>query len=150
MVKILHYMKPDSVFMKFQMGNSMYVQMYFGFDLTEATYTLSYSSVSATRQYGNQPTKMADPCFLESTIGAKFSTWDRDNDDNPTMNCAKEAGGGWWYRFCNESCNLFLPTYDPVTPEPVSYTKVRLGNIDPRNWAETFGRARLCILQTLD
>ena len=150
LVKILRNTKPESAILYIQIGNSMYEQTYFGFNLTEGTYALSYSSVSATRKFGNQPTMMAEPCFLESTIGAKFSTWDRDNDDNATMNCAKEAGGGWWYRFCNESCNLFLPTYDPVTPEPVSYTKVRLGNIDLRYWADTVRATRLIIKQTLD
>ena len=124
LVKILHNTKPESAILYIQIANSKYVQTYFGFNFTEGTDALSYSSVSATRQFGNQPTKMADPCFSDS-IGAKFSTWDRDNN-NPTMNCAKEAGGGWWYRFCNESCNLFLSIYDLVTPEPFSYTKIRL------------------------
>ena len=94
MVKMLHYTKPNSVVLRIQIGNTMYNQTYFGFNLTEGTYVVSYSSVSALREDGTHPTKMAYPCFSESTIGAKFSTWDRDNDDNPTMNCAKEAGGG--------------------------------------------------------
>ena len=149
MVKILHYTKPNSVHLKLQVGNSMYVQTYFGFNLTEGTYALSYSSVSTVREYGTLPSKMIATCLSEF-IGAKFSTWDQDNDDSPTMNCAAEAGGGWWYRFCNESCNLFLPPYASVNPEPISYTKIRYSNINLRYWAPYLGPVRFVIPQNLD
>ena len=149
MVKILRYAKPDSVTLKVKVGPTMYVQTYFGFNLTEETYALSYSSVEVANIYGTRPTKEADLCFSE-LIGAKFSTWDRDNDDNPTMNCAMEAGGGWWYRFCNESCNIFLPHYDPANLGPISYTRMRLGNINLRYWATDLSTMRLVIKQTLD
>ena len=33
--------------------------------------------------------------------GAKFSTWDRDNDAAPNRNCAEAMHGGWWFKRCN-------------------------------------------------
>ncbi|XP_061769696.1 fibrinogen alpha chain [Nerophis ophidion] len=36
--------------------------------------------------------------------GAKFSTWDTDNDST-ALNCAATRGGGWWYDQC-QSANL--------------------------------------------
>ncbi|EDW70881.2 angiopoietin-related protein 7 [Drosophila virilis] len=30
----------------------------------------------------------------------QFTTFDRDNDVDVYANCAKDYGGGWWYRFC--------------------------------------------------
>ncbi|XP_075168081.1 microfibril-associated glycoprotein 4-like [Haematobia irritans] len=35
--------------------------------------------------------------------GGKFSTKDRDNDDQQKISCAQKFGGGWWYRACHES-----------------------------------------------
>ncbi|KFB46146.1 AGAP010772-PA-like protein [Anopheles sinensis] len=32
--------------------------------------------------------------------GTKFSTKDRDNDEESTVNCAEMAIGGWWYKQC--------------------------------------------------
>ncbi|KAM7355806.1 ficolin-2-like isoform 2-T2 [Cochliomyia hominivorax] len=33
----------------------------------------------------------------------KFSTKDQDNDNNPSINCAKEYKGGWWFDNCYSS-----------------------------------------------
>ncbi|XP_077357476.1 fibrinogen beta chain [Festucalex cinctus] len=39
--------------------------------------------------------------------GAKFSTYDRDNDNwnpgDPSKQCAREDGGGWWYNRCHSA-----------------------------------------------
>ncbi|XP_055864033.1 angiopoietin-1-like isoform X3 [Biomphalaria glabrata] len=32
-----------------------------------------------------------------------FSTFDRDNDNDSTVNCAERCSGAWWYRRCHES-----------------------------------------------
>ena len=32
--------------------------------------------------------------------GMAFSTYDRDNDQDPTRNCAADYAGGWWFNAC--------------------------------------------------
>ncbi len=39
---------------------------------------------------------------LSYSIGAKFSTYDRDNDLNIKANCAKQDRGGFWYKNCSK------------------------------------------------
>lgn len=31
-----------------------------------------------------------------------FSTKDRDNDQEDTINCAERYHGGWWYKSCHQ------------------------------------------------
>ncbi|CAD7003966.1 unnamed protein product [Ceratitis capitata] len=38
--------------------------------------------------------------YLQSHEGSKFSTHDRDNDENSDASCAKKWRGGWWYNSC--------------------------------------------------
>ncbi|XP_060657963.1 ficolin-2-like [Drosophila nasuta] len=33
--------------------------------------------------------------------GMKFTTYDRDNDNEGSANCAADFGFGWWYNDCN-------------------------------------------------
>ena len=35
--------------------------------------------------------------------GQKFSTFDRDNDSLPSLNCAVSRGGGFWHKHCASS-----------------------------------------------
>ncbi|XP_071811719.1 uncharacterized protein [Apostichopus japonicus] len=37
---------------------------------------------------------------------SKFSTFDRDNDNNPAENCARTFGSGWWFADCDLKSNL--------------------------------------------
>ncbi len=34
----------------------------------------------------------------------KFTTYDEDNDLDPSLNCAKEFNSGWWFSGCYEVC----------------------------------------------
>ncbi|KAJ8028713.1 Ryncolin-2 [Holothuria leucospilota] len=36
--------------------------------------------------------------------GQPFSTYDQDNDDTSTYNCAEEHRGAWWYKYVNAYC----------------------------------------------
>lgn len=62
----------------------------------------------------------AGNCFLEGSLqlfaenrtmtihnGMMFSTYDRDNDNwlpgDPTKQCSREDGGGWWYNRCHSA-----------------------------------------------
>ena len=42
---------------------------------------------------------------MEDSNGVKFTTSDRDSDENPDVNCAVQKGFGWWFRGCN-TCQL--------------------------------------------
>ena len=48
--------------------------------------------------------------------GMQFSTYDVDNDDQPTENCSSKLRGAWWYRTCAES-NL-CGEYKSSSPAP--------------------------------
>lgn len=37
---------------------------------------------------------------LNYSLNAKFSTYDRDNDNHVSLNCANHHNGGWWYKSC--------------------------------------------------
>lgn len=36
--------------------------------------------------------------------GMPFTTYDRDNDNHGSMNCAVWAKGGWWHNGCQNTC----------------------------------------------
>jgi len=38
--------------------------------------------------------------FIARHHGALFSTYDSDNDNDATRNCAATAGGGFWWNTC--------------------------------------------------
>ncbi|XP_049548271.1 microfibril-associated glycoprotein 4-like [Anopheles darlingi] len=40
---------------------------------------------------------------LKDHKGMKFSTRDRENDENEKENCAQEYYGAWWYKACHQS-----------------------------------------------
>ena len=35
--------------------------------------------------------------------GMEFTTYDQDNDLDPSLNCAVDFKGGWWYNGCHPS-----------------------------------------------
>ncbi|XP_046566707.1 angiopoietin-4-like [Haliotis rubra] len=62
-------------------------------------YRLTFDSLTAGQSSKNRLTDM-----LTEVKGAKFSTYDRDNDDNPTGSCSQIHGAGWWFKNCTR-CN---------------------------------------------
>ena len=40
---------------------------------------------------------------LNDGDGQQFSTKDRDNDGQRSMNCANKNNGAWWYKNCHRS-----------------------------------------------
>ncbi|KAK7445050.1 hypothetical protein BaRGS_00040381 [Batillaria attramentaria] len=73
--------------------------VYKDFRLTDMTqYTASLGPyVSPT----SQPLDL-----LGAMNGQPFSTYDSDNDNNGTRNCAADYGVGWWFDNCQEDHNL--------------------------------------------
>ncbi|KAL8571599.1 hypothetical protein ACOMHN_061753 [Nucella lapillus] len=60
--------------------------------------------------------------------GAKFSTYDADNDGNADTNCAAVFGGGWWYTGANcSACN-------PLGPVPADNGS-RVGEVGEIFWS---------------
>ena len=51
---------------------------------------------------------------LTSQLGAAFSTYDSDNDEEVARHCAVEFGGGWWFR--GSSCSACNPTGPVLFP----------------------------------
>ncbi|XP_052890082.1 microfibril-associated glycoprotein 4-like [Anopheles moucheti] len=50
---------------------------------------------------------------LRASVGMKFSTPDRDNDEHPAS-CAEYYASGWWYRNCmNANLNGLYQRFDP-------------------------------------
>jgi len=45
---------------------------------------------------------------FSSHNGAKFTTYDSDNDAHATLNCADHMGGGFWWTACG-SCGVNTP-----------------------------------------
>jgi len=65
-------------------------------------YTLHVSGYSGNAGYD----------ALSSHNGMKFTTFDRDNDQGSSSNCAVSYGGGFWFSSCHNCCvNCYLYNY---------------------------------------
>lgn len=73
------------------------------------TFKVGSGSTDYTLTVGNYSGDAGDS--LSNHSGHKFTTKDRDNDDN-TSNCAQNWKGGWWYHNCYNRLvlNLFIYT----------------------------------------
>jgi Fibrinogen beta and gamma chains, C-terminal globular domain len=40
---------------------------------------------------------------LSLHVGRQFTTKDNDNDEHPSVNCAVNCKGAWWYKYCLRS-----------------------------------------------
>nr|KAG5690361.1 hypothetical protein BaRGS_001283 [Batillaria attramentaria] len=77
-------------------NDTRYNPRYTGFRLTEnATYTVSLGPPT------DDMSALGD--HLKDMNGQRFSTYDNDNDNSTTRNCAMEYGAGWWFNACAEA-----------------------------------------------
>lgn len=88
-------------------GNTTYLQYrYDDFTLDTASngYKFTFSQSTPTK-YGTYSDNVQHSDCLGGLKGARFSTWDINNDGDSGKNCAAESGVGWWYNGCNMVCN---------------------------------------------
>ncbi|CAH1790427.1 unnamed protein product [Owenia fusiformis] len=89
--------------------NVMYLLKYFKIASEQNGYSISFSAIEGpniTPIPGNWNISMIDPSMLAWQLnGSRFSSWDLDNDNKTTTNCAHENGGGFWYNDCS-TCHL--------------------------------------------
>ncbi|VDH93615.1 Hypothetical predicted protein [Mytilus galloprovincialis] len=52
--------------------------------------------------------------------GQKFSTYDRDNDNNKKSNCAIMNEGGWWYNSCDYASLNDMDSYKIINDDEVN------------------------------
>ncbi|XP_062597398.1 fibrinogen-like protein 1, partial [Saccostrea cucullata] len=58
--------------------------------------------IHVTGYSGNAGDSFAGTCSICNN-GMPFSTYDRDNDNHLTLNCAVWGKGGWWHNACHKS-----------------------------------------------
>ncbi|XP_061179426.1 fibrinogen-like protein 1 [Saccostrea echinata] len=79
-------------------GNTRYAE-YSSFTVEDASdnYRIQVSGYS-----GNAGDSFAGTCSICNN-GMPFSTYDRENDNHSTLNCAKWGKGGWWHNACHKT-----------------------------------------------
>jgi len=95
-------------------------------------YKAMYSEMIVQSEYDNYRVSFTfesgKPPFdsLGHFSGNDFGTWDRDNNQSATHNCAAECGAGFWYRTCDDMfSNINQPpfsmcggfSWDKITPD---------------------------------
>ena len=75
---------------------------------TELTWTYEHFRVhGAENDYRLHIGRAEGPSGFHDALrhhnGQPFSTYDDDNDNHNTQNCAAHYGGGWWFRYCYHS-----------------------------------------------
>ena len=87
--------------MKFAKLPTQYHMLYGNFDVGRETTGYQLHVVDKKTTFG-----------MELHNGMKFSTFDKNQDPNPYVNCAVAMHAGWWFSDCerdanlNQSCNL--------------------------------------------
>ncbi|XP_062593401.1 ryncolin-2-like [Saccostrea cucullata] len=112
-------------------GYSMTAEYSFSVDSEMNDYRLQVSNFRGSYGTGDPFTTGCPEC----ANGMKFTTKDRDNDNNGTGNCAVVSKGGWWHNFCQRS-NLngrFGETDYRLGVNWDSYTNLRYVEMRVRN-----------------
>ena len=111
-------------------GDKLFVAKYGSFAIGNETdgYTLNVSKYS-----GTAGDSFNDFEYLQlQNNGQKFSTLDRDNDQNVLRNCAADYEGGWWYNAATSSqLNGWYPYSENSGKQYMTWSgvAVSLGNI---------------------
>ncbi|XP_035828307.1 fibrinogen alpha chain-like [Aplysia californica] len=117
---------PHHLIVQLQETTTVFYQRYFNnFVMTNET-----SDYAVTHTGSWSPAdKLMEDCWPGTSL--KFSTFDRDNDDNED-NCAAIYGAGFWFQ--SENCTVCNPNGD-VYPSLTS----RLGIESENFWTPTLG-----------
>ncbi|XP_035828538.1 ficolin-2-like [Aplysia californica] len=91
------------------------IYKYSGFKIGDASSSYSVSvegsEFSLVGEYNKTSRARFRDC-IRFINGTRFSTVDKDNDDNRLQSCASIRQTGWWFKsVCNLSCNLLGLTY---------------------------------------
>ncbi len=83
---------------RIEMSNSRYDEYMIEYDL----FFIGPASEKFNLTVGKKTFGSADDKF-SSQNGAKFSTYDQDNDSDPGS-CSNQYNGGWWFKSCYHAC----------------------------------------------
>lgn len=120
--------------------------MYHGVHLSDASdgYRLTFSH-SKTESEQLTPSELAQvpDCLLESN-GSRFSTFDRDMDNDVSENCALISNAAFWYNRCHPKCQPLAVSYNATSRQLFFMSKFRYSTLDlsgPHFWAGNFDRS---------
>ncbi|XP_056456938.1 fibrinogen-like protein 1 isoform X2 [Gadus chalcogrammus] len=95
----------------------------------QSDYRLSFGAYSGTAGDALSGNYQVGVSGWASHQGAKFSTYDRDNDNYAKGKCAQEDKGGWWFNRCHSAHlnGLYYPSgpYSAVTDDGVVWVTWR-------------------------
>ncbi|XP_059918111.1 fibrinogen-like protein 1 isoform X3 [Gadus macrocephalus] len=95
----------------------------------QSDYRLSFGAYSGTAGDALSGNYQVGVSGWASHQGAKFSTYDRDNDNYAGGKCAQEDKGGWWFNRCHSAHlnGLYYPSgpYSAVTDDGVVWVTWR-------------------------
>ncbi|CAL8267924.1 unnamed protein product [Boreogadus saida] len=131
----LHYLTDQGKYsVKFVLGDFEGKQSYaeynnFRVGPEKSDYRLSFGAYSGTAGDALSGNYRTGVSLWASHQGAKFTTYDRDNDNHAWGNCAQEDKGGWWFNRCHSAHlnGLYYPSgpYSAATDDGVVWVTWR-------------------------
>ncbi|XP_048256957.1 fibrinogen-like protein 1 [Haliotis rufescens] len=82
---------------------------YTGFKVSSENYGYNFTFSSSASPGGNKNPGIDG---MSAFLGARFSTYDVDNDNDNNTNCANVHQSGWWFT----TCDGYNPTGQPQPP----------------------------------